>query len=456
VINTMNHDTECRFSAPEVLPPLVGSQRVALHSIFRIICEANQLAVQDVLNAFSVPILGVPKEQGRRLFHYLQTVDAGSPQSTRLIEFLEKTTGLDDLLSLTLRCGELWQYAGPPVMRTTQTRKWCPHCYFQDISSGLPPYDRLLWSIDLVRYCPVHNVRLASVCPGCHRTSANHPFKSDASGFCPRCMTWLGNRTLPSPATDDDQTRHGKWSAQAFTDILEVAPVARNEVLPRILCSLRKLTATYHAGKSAHLARQIGRNKSVVATWLAGGACPRWHALADIGYVYQQPLTLLLQGKVNITATQPLTLPNSVRHRQGNPRGSPVSREPAVVAAFLNEVSAGLHPSISSVSAAAQRLTMDLREVYRLAPDAAKNASAALEARSVLHRAAQAARRSQARDSAIGRVATVLASRDCKVTRRVVFDEMARQGYEVRWSESKEVVDLVRQQTKLAEAGPRT
>jgi hypothetical protein len=456
VTSTINHNTECRFFAPEVLPPRLGSQRVALNSIFRIICEANQLTVNDVLNAFSVPILGVPKDKGSSLFRYLRAANVGSQQSARLIQFLERTTGLNGLLSLTLR--ELWQPAGAPAIRIAEIRRWCPHCFFKDVSSGLPPYDRLLWSIDLVRYCPVHNVPLAIVCPGCRRSTANYPFKFDVSGFCPWCMAWLGNRTVPSAAADDDeQARHGIWSANAFADILEITPFAGVEVLPSIRRSIRKLATVHHAGTSAHFARQIGRNKSVVATWLAGGSCPRWDALSDISYVYQQPLTLLLQGKVSdLTASEPRALPNYVRSRHGNPRESPVSREPAVVAAFLNEVAAGIHPSISSVSAAAQRLGMDVREVYRLAQEAAKNASAALEARSVLHRAAQAARRSQARDSAIGRVATSLASRGCKLTRRVVDDEMARQGYVVRWSESKEVMDLVRQQTKSAQAKPPT
>ncbi len=36
------------FICPEQNPPLTGPKRVALHSMFRLICAANQLVVNDV------------------------------------------------------------------------------------------------------------------------------------------------------------------------------------------------------------------------------------------------------------------------------------------------------------------------------------------------------------------------------------------------------------------------
>ena len=170
-------------------------------------------------------------------------------------------------------------------------------------------------------------------------------------------------------------------------------------------------------------------------------------------YVYQQPLRALLRGVVSeITVSQPLPLPSYARPRQGQRRKRPVVRDPAAIVTLLDQVTAGFHPGISAVNQVADRLNMNVREVYRLAPDAAKAAAAAIARRSSAQRAQAAAYRLAEREEAVVRVAQALALRKSKVTRRIVHEEMAKNGIAVRWTESKAVLSRVRSSVAAAEA----
>jgi hypothetical protein len=169
------------------------------------------------------------------------------------------------------------------------------------------------------------------------------------------------------------------------------------------------------------------------------------NTLCDLSYVYQQPLNGLLAGDVDqITVTVPLPLPVSTRPRQGLKRKRPIARDPATIVGLLHEVMSGLHPRITSIYKVADRLNMNVRDVYRLASYEAKVTSAELARRNSQARAQLASRRSTERDLAIQRVAKFFATKQSKVTRRNVHVEMAKCGVPVRWSESKDVLSTVR------------
>jgi hypothetical protein len=92
----------------------------------------------------------------------------------------------------------------------------------------------------------------------------------------------------------------------------------------------------------------------------------------------------------------------------------------------------------------ADRLNMNVREVYRSAKEAAKAASAAIARRNAEARSQSAGHRLTEREKALRRVSETLTLRKSKVTRRIVHQEMAKIGFAVRWTESKEVLSKVR------------
>lgn len=441
-----------RLLVPSTLPPTSGAQRVALHSMFRLICEANQLIVNDVVSALNAPLYGPADDQRRKLVKSIHLIDAGSVNSGRLVTFLASVTGFEKLKALTL--ADFVGLKGVAPLTTRPYRQWCPHCYTEDIANGLPPYDRLLWSIDLVRYCPIHDAALRSKCDRCGGSRAPQLFGRDISGFCPRCFEWLGENVGRSASAPDDQTKHLLWVARSFADLLNSPPSPEIDLLPGIQFSIRKLADFHHKGATTYVARQIGRNKSVVSTWLAGKSSPAWDAVCDLSYVYQQPLSALLAGELTgITSSDPLVLPTAARPRQGLRRKRPVVRDPAAIVRLLDDVAIGLHPGITAVRQVADRLNMNVRDLYRLAPLAAKTASAAVARRNAVARSQLAAFRLSKRDQTMHDVAVNLASRKSKVTRRVVQEEMAKSGIAIRWAESKEILSKMRRLVAAADGG---
>jgi hypothetical protein len=435
---------DCRLLLPALMPPLIGPQRVALHSFFRILCEANQLLVNDVVSELSVPLFGASPTRSRRLVKNLKAIDSGSVQSDRLVRFLERATGLGELGSLTLHQLSCLPEVSPLV--TGPFRRWCPHCYFDDVSSGMQAYDRLLWSIDLVRVCPVHSAPLESRCRGCGKERAPYLFGRDISGFCPRCRAWLGLRLQGPQAPKDDQARHALWIAQSLAQVLDSPPTQDVDAGQNIRTSVLALAKLHHGGAYASLARQIGRNKSVIATWLAGKARPYWDAVCDISYVYQQPLGQLLCGVVEqIALADPLILPTAARPRQGVRRKSPSTLDPLELEAFMQRVANGAYDSVKSVEQAAKRLGINVRELYRLADAATKAAAKALKARREAGRKKAKQDRKRGILEELERLGCELAASQRPVTRRLLSEAMEQRGRPIRWKESAECLALLNQ-----------
>lgn len=438
---------------PRAIPPMDGPQRIALHSLFRIVCEANQLTVNDVVNAFHSEILGTDRIRFSRVFIYLQLSDAGSLQSHRLIAFLESATGMRNLLGCTL--AEVSGLPGGTRLLTGKTRKWCPHCYSQDLLDGCPPYDRLLWSIDLVTHCPIHHIRLESECRQCDRKFAMHPRGSDISGFCPACQSWLGRRANPLTQLRSEDDQYDRWCSTVLAELMESTSISAANTSVAIVEGIRALIAQCHAGVMSHFARQIGRNKSVVASWLGGKARPRWEALCAISYVYQTPLRAIFTGQVSGAAVQerPRTLPISVLERHRDARKKPTVRNLERMVSFMISVQTGEHTEITSMHAVATHLGANVRDLYQLASETARSTSAALAVRAAQRRLDRSAQRLRERDEAVRRLSIEFAQQGVNVSRRAVEVELAKRGHVVPWQESKEVLALVQRQTVLERAG---
>lgn len=427
---------------PSVLPPLQGRERASLHSLLRLICEANQLLLVDVVSAFSAPLFGESPERSRKLVKSVHLIDGGSVQSRRMIDFLEACTGMRELDALTLKDLSL---PGLNNLATRPFRKWCSHCYQADVQAGLSPYDRLLWSIDLVGYCPVHETKLSSKCLCCMQDRSPTLYGRDISGFCPKCQAWLGRAEAPRVIAHDDQSRHGIWVARSFADLLEFPPPVGVDLSDPLMASIRELAELHHKGVMARLAEQLRRNKSVVATWLAGRSRPNWDALCDLSYVYQQPLHALLTGEIaKISLDQPLLLPASALPRQGTRKRAQIL-DPDKAILLLEAASSGAYRSMASVRDVAKRLGTSDRELLRRVPDATK---AAAEAFKQLRKAASAdaaGRRAQGLSKAAMVVAREFADQGNKVTRRTMAKAMERLGWVPRYDESAALLSFVKQ-----------
>ena len=82
-------------------------------------------------------------------------------------------------------------------------------------------------------------------------------------------------------------------------------------------------------------------------------------------------------------------------------------------------------------------------------------AAAAVQTRNAAERAVKAQIRSKRLDAAVQVVSASLAETRGNVTRRVMCEELTKQGLQVKWVESKHVLTLMRHCAALAEAGLR-
>ncbi len=110
--------------------------------------------------------------------------DGYSPNVTLAIEALRDALGVDltgcTLLPLKSLC------AANCIGSIAHSRSWCPGCFNDDIASGEPSYDRLVWRVQGYWRCSLHKLRLRSSCPHCggYQTSDKSREELHVCVFC--------------------------------------------------------------------------------------------------------------------------------------------------------------------------------------------------------------------------------------------------------------------------------
>ncbi|MNM41911.1 hypothetical protein D3C81_527390 [compost metagenome] len=80
-------------------------------------------------------------------------------------------------------------------------RSWCPGCFIDDVTSGRPAYDRLVWRIQGYRRCSLHRLRLRSSCPHCGGNQASFASRKELHlcTFCRQNLAAKISRAEYSP-----------------------------------------------------------------------------------------------------------------------------------------------------------------------------------------------------------------------------------------------------------------
>jgi hypothetical protein len=319
-------------------------------------------------------------------------------------------------------------------------RSWCSECYAEDCGRSHGPYDRLLWSIEQVEACPIHEVKLSKHCPTCGATEMPVLMGYDISGFCPHCTNFLGFRSVPLNAANDDLSRYLIWTAKSFADLLDspVSPWPGSE--NRFQEMIRNLSDFHFDGAYSRFATAISRNRSVVGTWLANNSKPGWRALCEISFSFHIPLRDLLSGcaeAVGVSVWRPLPL--TIRQRYQKPKRTPRKRDTVSMLHFINEVADGKHPSVLSVRDLALRLDIDASDLRKRARQEVLAVSQILADRRRSIRTRMTASRDRDLTEAISTVGIELAQSNLPATRRRVESKLTSMGFRVSRVESKSV-----------------
>lgn len=133
--------------------------------------------------------------------------DGYSPNVSLAVEALRDALGIDftgcTLLPLRNVC------AANCIGSIAHSRSWCPGCFRDDIASGEPTYDRLVWRVQGYRRCSVHRLRLRSSCPHCGVYQASDASREELH-LCRLCRQSLAAKVTkaeyaPRPEFGEEQ-----------------------------------------------------------------------------------------------------------------------------------------------------------------------------------------------------------------------------------------------------------
>ncbi|GGE81314.1 TniQ family protein [Priestia taiwanensis] len=187
----------------------------------------------------------------------------------------EKLTCRKDLSATTLLS---WLSVLPSRGLLKKQRAWCSSCYEDDISNQGIPYERLIWSFEMVNICTKHNCYLSFRCPFCNKTNPILTRKS-MPGCCFICEKWLG--VILNNGAQPIYENH------ASIDIIEDI-VAQNNTYreqknrEHVIGAINYYINECFEGKSSRMAGELNIPLSTIATWLSGGSLPEIKSLIKI------------------------------------------------------------------------------------------------------------------------------------------------------------------------------
>lgn len=419
-----------------IVPPAVlasGRETEALHSLLRRIAAANQLTITSLVEALPLRVRHTWDAGATNL------VDGGGTPSINLINALLMCGPFEGLRDLTLN--SLRNIPGVATLACKRHRCWCPVCYEDDTKLGAGPYNRLLWSIKDVTVCNKHQVALETVCPWCNH--GRFPFlrEKDLSGYCPRCLNWLGGKG--QRVYDDENTVFRLWCAQSFGDLLDARVRSDLNVKDNFPIALDLLAQKHFESIDAHLATAIGRNKSNIPGWKTGSIAPSWRALVDLSFASQTSLVGLISAPHDaVAASRMKPLPPDALPV---PRKTRQSFDLDLAIALYGRVAEGEYATLRTITDVAKHLNTCSRELYRRLGPETKNLSQVLAIRR--SKATRQRREAKKRilETEVPPVVQRLQNQKKKLTRRAVKRELAKSGVVVNRENDALMWQLVRE-----------
>jgi hypothetical protein len=232
----------------------------------------------------------VPKNFSQSPFYLdMHSLNGVGIRARTWIALLEKLTCMPHLDLLTVLP---WAKAISCVHLLRTRRAWCSLCYGGD--SGQPPYEHLLWALQMVTACPVHHQRLESLCPSCGRTQYVLSPRS-RPGYCSRCHCWLG-RAGESRSADEDMTE-AIAVAEMVGELIAASPTLPAQfgldLLRENVCGFVR-----SAGGCCRLDTEI--RGIFVRGLIRRGSVPRMNSLLNLSRSYGVSLVQLLTERLNI------------------------------------------------------------------------------------------------------------------------------------------------------------
>lgn len=199
----------------------------------------------------------------------------GGNTSVEWARILGGLTGRSGLEALTL--APLAQVVNQRNL-TSRTRRWCPQC-LRDAATSHALYAQLLWDIDCVRACPVHEVEITPEC-SCNLTRDPQRRVKWSPGHC-RCCGQLLCETLPTREARPQQVQLARIVLALLADPrFDQGGWSASD--DRSGAFLTAVAMRHFQGKSAQLAKALGLSKSTLHAWMKSNHRPALALLVGI------------------------------------------------------------------------------------------------------------------------------------------------------------------------------
>lgn len=445
VTNILNSDWRL-LSPPHI--DSNGPARESLTSLIRRLCEHNQLALIDVAINMELPMLTTTLEHSHKIVNPIHLLNSGGPLSVRMINRLQQVAVFSNLENATLL--QFQSIGGMQPLRSSRYRRWCPSCFEEDRLSSHGPYERLLWSIDCLELCPIHQTRLEKSCKSCGVSNFSVLSGTDISGYCPKCFNWLGAHSNSRGLYSDDHSRYLQWVASSFLDLLS-SPLADDNLSGNnVTLCLKAVRDTHFLGRSSGIAKALGRSKSTLSTWLNGQSSYSWPSICQVSFALGIPLqALLLNDKDALFFCQIHPLPLMAIANGKTARKRKGTASISLFRCLIDELAKGLYPQILTLKAASLRIGLDQKTLRKNFPEMYKELATLLSSRVKSTRAFRTQTTQLSRQIAIDQLAEDFVNSSVKLTRRECSRRLGLLGIRPTWNDEVQIFRAVRDRVLL-------
>ncbi|MGL5943461.1 MAG: TniQ family protein [Waterburya sp.] len=150
------------------------------------------------------------------LYGFTSAINGTGVMGSDIVSGLEKLTLQKQLALLTLaNLSELI----PSRKLFNEHRKWCPQCFENWKVQNEELYEPLLWKIQAVEICSIHNSALQEKCLFCNRHNYHLAWKT-RPGYCSQCDRWLGTVDKHKTLLHDKELNWYLWINKNLGELL--------------------------------------------------------------------------------------------------------------------------------------------------------------------------------------------------------------------------------------------
>ena len=199
-----------KMNVPEIPPRSIFYNLAPMHigtaDVESLSGYISRLAQEHFISTFVLLKNSIPTEDGRRNKNdkselpktllqssisaaFAKSLNGYNKNADSVVGVLEKATNRNDLYLTTL-LGVKGIISNHKLLK--KSKAWCPLCYEDSKNQGEIVYDKLIWTIENVKFCGIHKTPLYIKCPHCMKKQKLLSAKS-IPGFCSNCICWLGS-----------------------------------------------------------------------------------------------------------------------------------------------------------------------------------------------------------------------------------------------------------------------